>query len=128
VIVLDTHAWIWWATEDRRLPAAARRRIDAAGQVGVCSISVWEVAMLTERGRLKLDREVLEWVLAALDHPKTELLDLTPAIAVRSARPGDGFHGDPADRIIVATAREHRAPLVTRDERIHRHGAIEAVW
>jgi PIN domain nuclease of toxin-antitoxin system len=128
VIVLDTHAWIWWATDDRRLPVGARRRIEAASRVGVCAISVWEVAMLVERGRLKLDRDVLDWALAALDLPKAELLELTPAIAVRSARPGDGFHGDPADRIIVATALEHRAPLVTRDERIHRHGAVEVVW
>jgi PIN domain nuclease of toxin-antitoxin system len=128
VIVLDTHAWIWWATDDRRLSAAARRRIEASSRVGVSSISAWELAMLVERGRLKLDRDVLTWVLAALDLPKAELLELTPAIAVRSALPGDGFHGDPADRIIVATALEHRAPLVTRDERIRRHGAVEAVW
>ena len=128
MIVLDTHVWIWWATEERRLSKGAHRRIEAAGRIGVCSISVWEVAMLVERGRLKLDRDVLEWVLAALGLPKVALLDLTPEIAVRSTRPGGGFHGDPADRIIVATALEHRAPLVTRDERIRRHGSIEAVW
>ncbi len=128
MIILDTHAWIWWATDDRRLPGGARQRIEAAGRIGVCSISVWEVAMLVERGRLTLDREVLEWVLAALDLPKVDLLAMTPEIAVRSTRPGGGFHGDPADRIIVATALEHGAPLVTRDERIRRHRVVEAVW
>jgi PIN domain nuclease of toxin-antitoxin system len=128
MIVLDTHAWIWWATEDRQLSPPARRRIDASGTLGICSISLWEVAMLVERGRLELDRDVLEWIDEACALPKVEVIDLTPEIAVRSTRLGSQFHRDPADQLIVASALERRAALVTRDERIRSFGGVESVW
>ena len=66
MIVLDTHVWIWWVADPARLSKAARSAIEKARVRGVCTISVWEIAMLVERGRLVLDREVSDWVHDAL--------------------------------------------------------------
>jgi PIN domain nuclease of toxin-antitoxin system len=129
VILLDTHAWIWWAAETpRRLSARARRAIAESPSVGVSAISTWEVAMLVAKGRLELDRDVLVWIRQALALPRVTLVPLTPEIAVRSTRLGDGFPGDPADRILVATARELGAALVTRDETLRRAEGVRIVW
>ncbi len=118
MIVLDTHAWLWWASDSRELSAPARGEIAAASRIGICSISCWEIAMLAERGRIVLDREVLPWVEQALALPRVELLPITPAIAVRSASFSRRFPGDPADRIIAASAIAFRARLVSKDRRM----------
>jgi PIN domain nuclease of toxin-antitoxin system len=128
VIVLDTHAWVWWVASPDKLSVKARRAVAGARTRAVCAISVWEVAMLVERERLTLDRDVLMWIEQSLAEPGIELLPLSPTIAVRSTRLGRHFHGDPADRIVVATALERRCPLVTKDERIRRYGEVTAVW
>ena len=127
MIVLDTHAWIWWLDGSKKLPARARRRIDRAKAVGVCAISCWEVARLVVHGRLKLDRQVHEWMASALRAPCVELLPLDPEIAVAAATLG-AFGGDPADHMIVATARARKAPLATADERIAESGLVAVVW
>jgi PIN domain nuclease of toxin-antitoxin system len=129
LIVLDTHAWIWWVADPAtRLSRAARSAIEKSRVRGVCTISVWEVAMLVERGRLVLDREVSDWVRDALALPGIELLQLTPEIALAAGGAGLGLHGDPADRMIAATALAHQARLVTKDERLRALQAIEAIW
>jgi len=128
VTVLDTHAWIWWAGASKKLSAKARRQIDESAKLGVSAISCWEVAMLVAKGRLELDRDVLTWIDQALALPRVELLPLTPRIAVGSVALGDDFQGDPADRIIVATARELDAKLVTRDGPIRDSKKVECVW
>ena len=128
MIVLDTHAWIWWAADARRLPPTARHAIDQADAVGVCAISLWEVAMLVAKGRLEFDRETVTWLKQALALPRVELLPLTPVLAADAARLPDTFPGDPADRLIVASARQARAPLVTRDARIRARDDVTTVW
>jgi len=130
MIVLDTHAWLWWIAAPERLSAAAGDAIDRADEVGVSAISAWEVAMLVERGRVRLDRSPSRWVRAALtSDPRTVELPLTGAIAVRAAQLGaDGMHGDPADRFIYATARAHDALLVTRDGALRSHDPERTVW
>lgn len=128
MIVLDTHAWIWWAAGSKQLGARARRRIRTAKRVLVPAIATWEVAMLVQRGRLEVDRPLLSWIRQALALPDVELVPLTPEIAVRAAGLGNGFPGDPADRLIVATALESRSPLVTKDERLRGSRAVETVW
>jgi PIN domain nuclease of toxin-antitoxin system len=128
MILLDTHAWIWWASRSANLSTAARQSIDAEGEVGVAAISCWEVAMLVDKGRLKLDRDVGLWVDQAVALPKVVLLALTPQIAVASVRLPSGFQGDPADRMIVATAKQQGVPLVTKDERIQRCGLVTTIW
>ncbi|HEX7707076.1 MAG TPA: type II toxin-antitoxin system VapC family toxin [Thermoanaerobaculia bacterium] len=127
MIVCDTHAWIWWASDDRRLSAAARKKIDAASDVIISAISCWEVAMLVAKERLEFDRDVLRWIQDALSLPRVRLVDLTPEIAVEAARLVWN-HRDPADRMIVATARLLRAPIATRDETIASYPAVKVVW
>lgn len=128
MIVLDTHAWIWWAAGSRELSAPARHAIDGADGIGICAISLWEVSMLVAKGRLEFDRDPLEWMKQALALPRVELLPLTPDVAVEAAALGTEFHGDPADRLVVATALDQAARLITRDLRIRRSGVVRTVW
>ena len=120
MIVVDTHIWIWWVHGDPALPASIRSRLDAAEQSGVAisAISCWEVAKLVERGRLVLPCPVADWLRQALAYPGVRLVELSPRICVESAQLPGNFHRDPADQIIVATARELDAPLATVDSRI----------
>lgn len=121
-LLLDTHVWIWLMDGAER--ELGRRALDAVaaasarGRVLVSAISVWEVAMLEAKGRLRFSLEVGEWVRRALAAPGLRLADLSPEIAVESSRLPGEVHGDPADRILMATARRLGAALVTRDARI----------
>lgn len=121
-LVLDTHVWLW-AVEGRREEFSARaiEEIDAAsrrGEILVPAICVWEVAMLEAKGRLSLSRPVDDWVRAALRAPGTRLLELSPEIAIESTRLPGAPHGDPADRMIIASARVVGGRLATRDRAI----------
>lgn len=126
MIVLDTHVLVWTLEDDPRLGPRARAAIDeAAGQGGVlvCAITPWEIAMLVQKGRLALGRDVGEWLDAALNLPSIRLAPLEPAIAVDSVRLPGTLHPDPADRIIVATARHLGVTLLTADRAILDYGA-----
>jgi PIN domain nuclease of toxin-antitoxin system len=127
VIVLDTHAWIWWATRDGRLSRRAQREIDGADACGVSPVSCYEVARLSKRGRIRFDRDVETWIRQALTQPHVVLLDVTPEICTTAAMLAD-FHGDPFDRILAATALEHDAAIVTKDTRIRSSGAVRCIW
>lgn len=128
MIVLDTHAWVWWTSKPEKLAKRAARAIDKADKIGICAISVWEIAMKAELGKLKFDRPYDAWIDAALeDDPRTELLHLSPRVSVAAVRLS-WKHTDPADRFIVATARVHEAHLVTSDERIRASGMVRCVW
>lgn len=120
MIVLDTHIWIWWVDENYRLPlnlkAMIEQRVPAG--LGVSAISCWEVAKLVERGRLELTLPVKQWIDEALSSPGVQLLGLLPDIAVDSTQLPGQFHRDPADQIIVATARFYDALLLTLDTKI----------
>jgi PIN domain nuclease of toxin-antitoxin system len=128
LIVLDTHAWIWYASEDPLLSKRAKARIRRTTALGVHPVSCWEVAMLSNCGRLTLTIEVSRWVGHALERPKIELLPYTPAAAIRAAGIGGSFPGDPADRFIVATALEMKVPVITRDQGIIDWGQVETIW
>jgi PIN domain nuclease of toxin-antitoxin system len=128
VIVLDTATWIWRASDPKRLSARARRAIDQTEHALVSAISVWEVAMLVAKRRIQLDRPVEQWVDTALALPGIQLAPLEPAIAVRSSKLPGEFHPDPADRIIVATALERGAPILTPDERIRSYPHVQSAW
>jgi PIN domain nuclease of toxin-antitoxin system len=121
VILLDTHAFVWALNDDARLGAKARGLIEATareGRVLVSAITPWEIAMLAQKGRLSLGQDVGAWIDAALALPGIQLAPIEPAIAVGSARLPGTPPGDPADRIIIATARHAAAPLVTADREI----------
>ena len=126
MIVVDTHVLIWLLRDDPRLGPTARETTEAAGRNGgihVSAITPWEIALLAHKGRLALDREVGAWIDAAFALPGIVLAPILPAIAVDSVRlPGD-FHADPADRLIIATARHAAMPLLTADRAILVYGA-----
>ena len=129
--LLDTHAWLWWVTADRRLSAAARRSIDraaAADRLALSLISVWEVAKKVEKQQLVLDRPVDDWIDLAIARPGLELLELARPVLIESCRLPGPFHGDPADQIIVATARLRDAAVVTRDDRIRTYPHVRTAW
>jgi len=123
--LLDTHVLVWLMVGDARLGVAARERIQTAAQaqcLWVSAITPWEIGMLVAKGRLVLDRDVTAWVQAALGLPGIRLAPLEPALAIDSTRlPGD-LHADPADRLIVATARHIGAALVTADAALLAYG------
>ena len=128
MIVIDTHVWIWMVEGDRtRLGAGAVGALERASRRGhllVTAISVWEVAMLEAKGRIALATPVDDWVAAALRAPGVRLLDLTPAISVDSARLPGVSPADPADRLLVASARSAGARLATCDARILGYAGI----
>ncbi|MFW6296800.1 MAG: type II toxin-antitoxin system VapC family toxin [Halothece sp.] len=120
MIVLDTHIWIWWVSDDPLLTNDYKDYIQAheSQGLGVSAISCWEVAKLVELNRLILSCPVQEWLDQALSYAGVLLLDLTPVICVESTQLPGNFHKDPADQIIVATARIYDSFLVTKDTKI----------
>jgi PIN domain nuclease of toxin-antitoxin system len=132
VIVLDTHALIWWVTGDSQLSAPARAviegAVDAGQRVLVSAISAWEIAMLVERGRIALAMDLDEWLAAVESLDGVSIVPLTAHVAVQSATLPGEFHKDPADRMIVALARERNAALVTADDKIQRYPHVRWVW
>jgi len=128
--VLDTHAWVWWIERNRRL---GRRLLAALDQFPpdrrpyVSDISLWEVALLVERGRLRVTIPLREWLTAAADHRAVQRVPITPAIAAETAALPATFHRDPADRLIVATCRILGAPLLTKD-RLIMHSKLVTRW
>ncbi|MBC8142399.1 MAG: type II toxin-antitoxin system VapC family toxin [Armatimonadetes bacterium] len=121
MIVIDTHIWIWYTDGGTKLPPEYRDYVadNVATGIGVSAISCWEVAKLAEGGRLQFAVLVQDWIANALSLPGIIALDITPQIAVDSVQLPGSFHKDPADRLIVATAREANCPLVTLDLAIH---------
>ncbi|MGH7625085.1 MAG: type II toxin-antitoxin system VapC family toxin [Gemmatimonadaceae bacterium] len=121
-MLLDTHVWIWAVDgTPGRLSHAALARAEAAQQAGhvlVSAITVWEVAMLASRGRIALSLPIGEWIQTALRASGVRLLPLEPEIAIDSAQLPGSPHGDPADRMLMASARLTGARLVTCDARI----------
>jgi PIN domain nuclease of toxin-antitoxin system len=128
MILLDTHAWVWWISKPSELSRAARHKIGTETRIGVSAISCLEVATAVAKGRISLDRDPLLWLEQALALPKMELLPLTPAVAVKATQLGNDFPGDPADRIIAATSILESAALITKDSRIREYAAVNTIW
>src|SRR5947209_2491953 len=130
-LLLDTHVWIWVAElVPGKLSPACVQKIRAAGLAGqllISAISVWEVASLDAKKRVLLSEGCHEWVREALRGRGIELVHLTPEIAIDSTRIPEGFHADPADRILIATARNRNAVLVTADRAILKYSRTKHV-
>ncbi len=131
MIILDTHILVWWASGEReRLAPEALAAIDAeleGGRIVVSSISAWEIAMLVERGRLALAMDVEEWLAVLGRVDAVEFMPVDNELAVHSVNlPGD-FHKDPADRLIVATARKLGVALVSADAAIQAYPHVRTV-
>lgn len=121
-LLLDTHVWLWWATGNDRLKGTkALRALESASRenrVFLSVISLWEIGMLSAKGRLDLSPNVRQWVDRALMETSVQIAPLTVPGALASTNLPGEFHGDPADRILVAAADELGALLVTADARI----------
>lgn len=131
MIVLDTHAWIWWVSNPEFLSDKAKKTIDEAianRNVLISSISVWEVAILVSRGRLKLTMKPDDWVAASEALPFFDFVPVGNSIALKSVQLPGVLHNDPADRIIIATAISMGAALVTKDEKIRNYAHVKTVW
>lgn len=120
MIVLDTHIWVWWVHGDSRLGSTHAQLIEANedDEIGICTITIWEIAKLVELGRLVPPVPLDQWFADALAYPGVTLLELTPEIAIDSTRLPGTFHRDPADQVIVATSRILNCDLLTADQRI----------
>ena len=129
MILLDTHVWVWWTHGDSRLSSSSMSLLKEheAESLGVSIISCWEVAKLVENKRLDLPRPIEEWLEQALSYPGIRLLHLTPRIVVESTQLPGSFHRDPADQLIVATARLHDCPLATADRKILDYNGVETM-
>lgn len=131
MIVLDTHAWVWWASEPGRLSRRARRAVDRAmrdGRLFVSSISVWEVALLVATDRLRLTMDVESWIARAEALPFLNFVPVDNRIALRSTRLPGPLHSDPADRMIIATSVVLGAELVTKDDKIRSYAHVRTLW
>ncbi len=130
MIVIDTHIWVWWVHNPSLLTPRQREALEAHEQdvIGVSAISCWEIAKLVERRRLVLPEPLEKWFVDALGYPGIVLLPLSPEVAVESTRLPGSFHRDPADQIIVATARVYQCPLVTSDERIRQYPHVKTIY
>jgi PIN domain nuclease of toxin-antitoxin system len=127
-VLLDTHVLHWWSAESQRLSPAASRALTEADELAVASITWFELAWLARHERITLTVPVLSWLdeLAA----QVRTVGISPAIAAAAAFLPSSFPGDPADRLIYATAIEHGWPLITKDERLrrHKHPRKPAIW
>jgi PIN domain nuclease of toxin-antitoxin system len=131
VILLDTHVLVWLAAEPRRLSRAATtaiRRALRSGGIAVASISLWEIAALFARGRLRSRGTPESSLEAILKATGVSLREITPTIAVLATQFPADFSSDPADRLIAATARAEGLTLVTRDERIRSSALVRTIW
>ena len=125
MLILDTHAWIWFVTESNQLGKDATKVLSNERFCGISAISCWEVAMLVEKKRIEFKFPIEQWLNLALE--KVQLLPLTPEVAILASRLSP-FHGDPADRIITATAIINQSNLITKDERIISSNLVKTIW
>jgi PIN domain nuclease of toxin-antitoxin system len=128
LLLLDTHTLVWAINEGPRLGTSTKESIRVAGDEGrvvVSAITPWEIALLVGKGRLMLEKDVMNWVRDALSVPGVTLAPLEPEIAVASTRLPFEMHADPADRILVATARHLGAALVTADKALLELASLE---
>ena len=126
-VVLDTHAWVFLASEPARLGRRAASAIRLARVLFVPAICMVEVARLAANGRIDIGSP-LGWLEDALALPKVELVALSPRVAVEAQQLGADFHDDPADRLIVATAIVEAVPIVTKDARIRDYDRVRSIW
>ena len=129
--LLDTHVWIWWHMHPQNLSrkiTSLIKKKDRYEELLLSAISPWEFSKLLEKGRIGISCDPESWINSALDMPKLRLVPLSPVLAYRSTILPPPFHGDPADQIIVATAREEKATILTRDKIILKYKHVRSLW
>lgn len=131
MIVLDTHTWIWFISNPELLSKRAEKAADTAmnaKEIFISSISAWEIALLVEKGRLKLTMDVTDWISQSERLPFFRFIPVDNSIAIKAVNLPQPLHSDPADRIIIATATAIGAPLVTKDEKILKYPHVKSIW
>ena len=128
MIVLDTYIWVWWVQQDARLTQDHHHWLQTyqSRGLGVSLYSCWEVAKLVEYDRLVLPKPLESWFTLALAYPGVRLLDLTLPVLIESTRL-QGFHKDPADQIIVVTAKLLEIPILTADTKILGYNGVQTL-
>ena len=129
-VLLDTHVWVWWLTPDSPLSIAERTALDAKagrGELFLAAVSLWEVQMLAAKRRLQLPLPFPDWLAQAADDRMISVIPLDIDVILALDALPESFHGDPADRLIVATARARKVPLATRDATIRKSRAAK-LW
>lgn len=129
-VLLDTHIWLWWLLGSEKLSLAEVHALDRSagrGSVFLSAMSLWEAQMLEAKGRLQLDRPFTSWLPAAAAEGVVQLLPLTVEVVVALHGLPESFHGDPADRLIVATALAHGLKLASHDKAIRASGVVP-IW
>lgn len=127
--LLDTHIWLWWLLGQPDLAANERAALDALAAAGtppaLAPISLWEAQMLAAKGRLEIDSPLAHWLPMAAAPETVTLMPMDVGVMLALDKLPRGFHGDPADRIIVATARAYGLTLATRDGNIRRSRGVK---
>jgi PIN domain nuclease of toxin-antitoxin system len=129
-VLLDTHIWVWWLTPQSSLKRSEREGLDILaerGELFLSAISLWETQVLHARRRLELPLAFSEWLAQAADSRIVSILPIDVEVVTALDALPDSFHADPADRLIVATARAHALPLATRDANIRKSRAV-TIW
>lgn len=131
MILLDTHVLLWWLDGGERLSKAARieiRLAEKSGNIHVSAMSAWEVALLVKKNRVKVEMSMNDWLRGVEGLEFVTVVPVSATIAVESVNLPGEFHKDPADRMIVATARQLGAKLVTKDKKILEYKHVQTVW
>lgn len=131
MIVLDTHAWLWWVSSPELISSAARKTIDQAmadGQIAISAISAWEVAVLVKKGRLELTMLADDWIARSEALPFLRFIPVDNRIALRAVSLPGRLHDDPADRIIIATTLSLGGTLITKDGKIRKYPHVQTLW
>ncbi len=129
--ILDTHTWIWWHMNPKKLSQKVKRIVGNTNRYDellLSAISPWEFSKLIEKKKIGISCDPEDWINIALDMPKFRLVPLSPVLAYRSTVLPQPFHNDSADQIIVATAREENATILTKDERILTYKNVRSLW
>jgi PIN domain nuclease of toxin-antitoxin system len=130
MILLDTHTWIWTHSATKLLSDNVKKRIKKTpiDQRAIASISIWEFAMMVVKGRINVKIDPKLWLDNAIKNSGLKVIELSPEIALESCNLPGNFHKDPADQIIVATARIHNLTLLTKDRKILRYRHVKSLW
>ncbi len=129
--LLDTNAWIWANMEPEKLSVKTRKLLSnprSYKDLLLSAISIWEFSKLVEKRRIQISCHPEKWIWEALDMPCLRVVPITPTIAIRSTMLPQPFHNDPADQIIVATAREKNAVIITADRLIRSYKDVKCFW
>ncbi len=131
MIVLDTYVLLWWINGSKKISAPASKLIEKAkitNSIYISSISTWEIAMLIKYNRIVISIPLAEWIKKIEKLPFVHFIDIDNDIAEQSVNLPGKFHKDPADRIIIATARHLNMPLLTKDEKILSYKHVKTKW